>query len=177
MVNVYTKKGFSLAEALISMLVISVFFIVASKVMTMRPKTEYALARHGYYECYKYGGNSYQKRVDGTVAGELVQINNKCQTIPPAGIPYVTVYLYHNNRLHLFIEPHFTDELFELDLSSVSNKIQNLYKLQESSNQNGIGDKDVFKQNLEASYSSSSIYQLLKNNGGNNLSTALFMCW
>ena len=50
------KSGFSFAEALISMLVISVFFLATSKVMTQRQPDDVIWHSHGFCACYYSGG-------------------------------------------------------------------------------------------------------------------------
>ena len=50
------KKGFSLAEALVVMAVVSIFFAAVTKVITTRPKKPKQANLHGYYECYVDGG-------------------------------------------------------------------------------------------------------------------------
>ena len=53
------KKGFTLVEALTSMLIISIFFAIMSKTMTTRSSHELSQKpeyHHGYYECYNEKG-------------------------------------------------------------------------------------------------------------------------
>ena len=62
MVNKKTnKKCFSIAEALVSMLIISIFFIATSKVMTKKQRPDISESPHGFYECYVVNGNLKQK--------------------------------------------------------------------------------------------------------------------
>ena len=46
MVKNKTKFGFSLAEALVSMLVLSLFFMATSKIISTRPKSEKITNKH-----------------------------------------------------------------------------------------------------------------------------------
>lgn len=47
------KKGFSLVEALIVMLVLSIFFAFGARTITIQQKPRREHNTHGYYECYK----------------------------------------------------------------------------------------------------------------------------
>ena len=67
------KKGFSLAEALVVMAIISIFFAAASKIITTRPKPPKQVNQHGYYECYL---NVYQTI---NAAGQQVTVSRPTQ--------------------------------------------------------------------------------------------------
>ena len=72
------KRGFSLAEALVVMAIISIFFAAATKIITTRPKPKIQVNPHGYFECYKLGGTQYQRSVR-----EQLEIENKAANPSP----------------------------------------------------------------------------------------------
>ena len=86
------KKGFSLAEALVVMAIISIFFAAASKIITTKPKVKKQINAHGYYECYDSGGHK-QKYVRDGVASPLQSVS-VCKFEPPAGIAFFNVNSY-----------------------------------------------------------------------------------
>ena len=83
------KKGFSLAEALVVMAIISIFFAAASKIITTKPKVKKQRNAHGYYECYYLGGYK-QKYVRDGVASPLESVS-ECKFEPPAGIAFFNI--------------------------------------------------------------------------------------
>ena len=86
------KKGFSLAEALVVMAIISIFFAAASKIITTKPKVKKQINAHGYYECYYVGGHK-QKYVRDGVASPLQSVP-VCKFEPPAGIAFFNINGY-----------------------------------------------------------------------------------
>lgn len=50
------KNGYSLAEVIIVMMLLSLFFLVSTKVMTQKPKPKSQTDTHGTYECYYDSG-------------------------------------------------------------------------------------------------------------------------
>lgn len=105
------KRGFSLAEALVVMAIISIFFAAATKIITTRPKPKIQVNPHGYFECYKLGGTQYQRSVR-----EQLEIENKaaspCTFIPPAGIAFFGLNTYGPGGLyHSSFEPNINNAL------------------------------------------------------------------
>ena len=84
MVKKIFKKGFTLAESLVVLLVLSVFFGATAKVMTKKRPSEVATYQHGYYECwFKYDNNRthyYRYTVEG-IPGE-VEEGDRCKFTP-----------------------------------------------------------------------------------------------
>lgn len=56
MVNKKLKKAFSLAEVVVVMMLLALFFLASTKVMTQKPKPKSQIDTHGAYECYYDGG-------------------------------------------------------------------------------------------------------------------------
>lgn len=83
------KKGFSLAEALVVMAVVSIFFAAVTKVITTRPKKPKQANLHGYYECYVDGG-MYERYVRNGVATKPKAVT-KCKFQPPGNISFFNI--------------------------------------------------------------------------------------
>ncbi len=101
MVNKKTEKksGFSLFEALVSMLILSLFFIASSKVITQKQPVEVQKNPHGYYECYYYGGSLWQHRANGNASTPAARTNN-CAFQPPSGVTFINVHYYNNTEYY-----------------------------------------------------------------------------
>ena len=91
MVKKNHKKGFSLAEALVSMLILSIFFGVAAKMVTQRPKQEYIVSPHGFFECYKDNTDGTIK-VNGT--GLDSPTTGTCEFTPAKNTSVYNLVLY-----------------------------------------------------------------------------------
>ena len=74
------KKGFSLFEAFVVMLIVSIFVVLMANTVAHRPKDKVASEAHGRFECYydKDNGKLYQQLyTEGQSTGrELVKTNN-----------------------------------------------------------------------------------------------------
>lgn len=101
------KKGFSLAEALIVMAIISIFFAAASKIITTKPKVKKQINAHGYYECYYSGGHKQKYMRDG-VASPLQSVS-ECKFEPPAGIAFFNVN--SSNPCYSSFQPNINNAL------------------------------------------------------------------
>lgn len=181
MVNVRNKKfGFSLAETLVSMLVLSIFFVVTSKIITVKPKAEIATNRHGYFECFVQNGALMQKRSDGTYNGEAVPAGNACHFVPPSGIANVVVYVLNDTeglgqRFYVSAEPQFNgqdgNDTVSIDLAQLRTFHQTLEGIEE-----GDENVHVLMNYFQVSYPSSSIYAIL-NEDDTYTGPALFIGW
>ena len=90
--------AFTLAEVLIAMLVMSLFFMATTKVMSIRQKPLVQEYPHGYYECYNLNGLK-EHRVDGGT--ETIPRNSavgRCRFMAPKGLPVFNIYIAHTNR-------------------------------------------------------------------------------
>ena len=88
------KKGFSLAEALIVMAVVSIFFSAAAKVITIKPKPQKITNPHGYFECYLDGGVHKQANAREEVVFEPVTTGSSCTFEPPKGVAFFNMNTY-----------------------------------------------------------------------------------
>lgn len=112
------KKGFSLAEALVVMAVISIFFAVAGKIMTQRPKPQALKYPHGYFECYiGDDGSLMQSNASEAVITEPIKVSGTaCAFEPPKGVAFFNI--------NTFGRAYYSD--FEPNVNNVINiKINN----------------------------------------------------
>ena len=98
------RSGFSLAEILVAMLVMSIFFMATTKVITIKQKPALEESPHGYYECTDSPGstdmNFHEHRVDSS--RETIPANSSdvdfCTFVPPKNIPLFNVYVYSSTK-------------------------------------------------------------------------------
>jgi len=109
MVKNNLKKGFSLAEALIVMVIISVFFATAAKVITTKPKAKRIVNEHGYYECYIKGGGIYQRYVRQDLPAEEENVS-VCSFEAPTGVGFFNINSY-SPVAHSSFEPNINNKL------------------------------------------------------------------
>ena len=89
------KKGFSLAEALVVMAIISIFFAAAGKIMTQKPKPIKQQNPHGYFECYLDGGTLKQSSaIEEAATDPVVAEGGACKFEPPKGVAFFNVNTY-----------------------------------------------------------------------------------
>lgn|SRR5574344_182693 len=89
MVNM--KKGYTLVEALVVMVILGLFLTATAKIMTAKIKKGMSVAAHGYYECYTWGGGLLQRLVEGS---ESVIPTIGCTFDPPNGAAIYTFYTF-----------------------------------------------------------------------------------
>lgn len=104
------KKGYTLAEALVVMAVVSIFFAAASKVLTVKPTHKKQMNPHGYFECYLDGGQLKQKYVRENIESMLETVD-VCTFSPPIGIAFYSVNIYGTDNYHSGIEPYINNTL------------------------------------------------------------------
>lgn len=156
------KKGFSLAEALIVMAIISIFFAAASKIITTKPKVKKQINAHGYYECY-YSGGHKQKYVRDGVSSPLESVS-ECKFEPPAGIAFFDINSY--NPCYTSFQPNINNTL---TISLIDNiTIRSETKITTLSSNTDCSDIQMFFSTL---YPKSEIY----NNGA--ILKGLFISW
>lgn len=167
------KQGFSLAEALVVMAIISIFFAAGAKIVTTRPKAKVQINPHGYFECYKVGGTQYQRSVREELEIEK-KAANPCVFTPPSGTAFFSITTYGPGTLyHSSFEPNINNVL-RITMGSDSLTLrsdQTQYVL----NANDANDNNDTKNNakifFEAMYPDSMIY----NNG--NFNQGVMISW
>lgn len=102
------KNGFSLAEALVVMVIISIFFAVGAKVFTTRPKPKKQINSHGYYECFQGGGLQQRYVRDGVETP--TQSVARCTFEPPTGIAFFNINSF-SPVAHSSFEPNINNTL------------------------------------------------------------------
>ena len=137
------KKGFSLAEALVVMAVVSIFFAAVTKVITTRPKKPKQANLHGYYECY--------------VATKPKAVT-KCKFQPPGNISFFNINTY-GPAFYSNMEPNISRDIWvevnkciilsndsgiSYNLGCLSdNPSENLPDNEENSNDNGNSNNNL----------------------------------
>ena len=91
------KSGFSLFEALVSMLILSLFFLAASKAITQKQPVEIQRNPHGIFECYKVQGQLWQHRVVGPVSTPAKRVGT-CIFNPPNGVNFINIHYFDGTR-------------------------------------------------------------------------------
>ena len=181
MVDIKNKKfGFSLAEALVSMLVMSMFFIATSKIITTKPKKEVQANKHGYFECYYDGGVLKQKHSDGSYAGEPTNAGSACTFTPPSGIAFALIYTLNNTNGRKFYhsqEPQFNSDNGEDVVTISAGELSSFQEETEQVNSEGNDNKYELMNFFASSYPSSSIYKLLQDTDCQYSGPAVFIGW
>ena len=109
------KQGFSLVEVLVSMLILSIFFVAAAKIITTKPKEEKIVTPHGYFECYWDGGTLYNHATSGagvTIPNKAVP-SGKCSYSPTSGAALMNVTVIYPNGQGGYqeMQPFITNKL------------------------------------------------------------------
>lgn len=103
------KKGFSLAEALVVMAIISIFFAAASKIITTKPKPRKQVNAHGYYECFQNGGTLAQRYYKDGITTNTETVA-QCVFQPPPGIAFFNINSY-GSVYHSSFEPNISNAI------------------------------------------------------------------
>lgn len=88
--NRNNKAGFSLFEACVVMLVVSVFFAVSATVIPKRNKAKPEAEGHGRFECYYKGNQLYQQMYQGTSSAGPEAVS-ECRFNPPVYAKYIVI--------------------------------------------------------------------------------------
>ena len=102
------KSGFTLAEMMISMLVVSIFFAAFAQTLTYKKPKEVQITPHGFFECYYRGGQLYVHTYKDNLRGRDKEPNQStnCNFEPPVGLTFINVhYLNTNNEKPYFNSP------------------------------------------------------------------------
>ena len=163
------KSGFSLFEALVSMLIMSLFFIASSRIITQKHPVEMQRNPHGYYECYEYDGVRYQHRALGDSHTPTASNVSSCKFVPPSGANFVTVHYFskseygteYYNTLNIIMN-------MELSLSNPTKAKDFLSGLIEKP-QVGNKAETEFITYLKLTHPSSNVYKLLTEGNADNI--------
>ena len=171
------KRGFSLTETLVSMLVVSIFFVAASKIITHRPPKEIQTPPHGFFECYYIGGQLYSHSVRGN-ADEPEHRTTNCNFQPPLGLSFINVHYisYDDERYFNSVEPLY-DRRMELSRPSDIEAYYSQYNDEDSNNRTDVYENQIeeFFTYLAKTHPRSKIYE--QYNDGDLSSNALFISW
>lgn len=105
--SLHIKRGFSLADALVSMLILSMFFMATSKIITIKQKDEANVKTTGYYECYKKDGKMYEKYYNGSLKENV----GSCVFNPPYTRPNKVLYSINNQCIYTTMELEISNTL------------------------------------------------------------------
>lgn len=94
------KNGFTLAEMLVSMLVVSVLFAVSTKLLTHKPPVQTVTNPHGFFECYYKEGELYTHSMKGQAEVEPKPAKN-CNFEPQLGLAFINIHYY---------DPHISED-------------------------------------------------------------------
>lgn len=116
------KSGFSILEALVSMLVLSLFFIASSRIITQKHSAEFEDSPHGYYECYFADGKQWEHRSQDSEDREPKEVD-KCIFDPPTTANFVNVHYYDGSQCLSSPQIIFNDRLELASPSSIRSKM------------------------------------------------------
>lgn len=171
------KLGFSLAEVLVSMLIMSVMFLALTKIMTQKPKKQMERTPHGYYECYRTAdGTLHEDRTKNNVfVAENTNIQ-RCEFEPPKGVYYINFHYINSNRPVYYNTQQviFDETAIFNDPSDGTAAIPQSELTYEAANFNN--DMNMFKTYLEISHPQSRIYTRWINSNSPPVN-ALFIAW
>lgn len=174
------KSGFSLFEVLLSMLILSLFFIASSKVITKKQEVEIQKNPHGYYECYISGGNLYENRANSGASGTPVK-KDVCVFFPPKGVNFMNVHYYDGNKSYssqqvLLNEPIKLREPSKINQDHVFFEDEEAYVNANSEQANLIQMRnDEFKSYLELAHPNSQILRIWQTQG--TPPESVFIAW
>lgn len=174
------KRGFSLAEALVVMAVISIFFAVAGKVITQRPKPQVQKNPHGYFECYLDGNTLKQaSAAEGVATEPVTATNNTCTFEPPKGVAFFNINTFGRAYYSEF-EPNVNNVISIKINNTTSKDFITIYKgsdsytipaVEDTTDRTFINEREVAHSYLEVLHPTSQLY----NNG--NYRTGIMLSW
>lgn len=174
------KSGFTLAEVLVSMLLMSLFFLGTTKVITLKPKQEIQMNPHGFYECYYQAGDNqlYQHRVTGN-AVVPAQETESCNFEPPKGVAYLNIhYFRYDNNLGRYVGFNYQDPQFNMPLEyDEPRDIEDdfSFEMRDDDGQLKTVNLDEIRTYLEFTHPASLVYQIL--DSGEAPEEALIVAW
>ena len=176
------KTGFTLAEALVSMLILSLFFVATAKVVTTKqPRGKIAIV-HGFYECYYEDGNHKETISDGGNIKKKEDVN-ECVFTPSNRLPNANLYYINTEKNHYYTTLHpYLNPKEEKDFGTLNSFDPNMYFQKEEKYENSTEETETETENkieelgnyLINAYPNSVVAQKLKD--GNNV-TAIFIAW
>ena len=179
------KKGFSIAEALVSMLVVSVFFLATSKVMTQKQPRETQETIHGFYECYvknEDGEKKLKQRRAIEQSSPPEQSVTQCELDPPSGIAFAIIYaiagtaddpMEGKNKIYRAVEPQF-NKTFTIASDEKLRTFHSDFLMDVQADSLDWTDVQKF---LELSYPHSGLLEMMKNGEYDPQDPALFVGW
>lgn len=174
------KKGFSLAEALVVMAIISIFFAAAGKIMTQKPKPIKQQNPHGYFECYLDGATLKQSSaIEEAATDPIVAEGEVCTFEPPKGVAFFNVNTY-GRAFYSDFEPNVNNTInIKINTASTTDDFITIYK---DSKTFVIKAADALSTNFRNEQESAEVYfqaihpkSQIYNNG--NVRTGIMFSW
>lgn len=82
MVKNNKKLGFTLMEALVVLLILSIFLAASAKVFTKKRKSDFVVHQHGQFECWKEGSNHKSEYIIEGIKSGIETSGAKCIFTP-----------------------------------------------------------------------------------------------
>lgn len=162
------KKGFSLAEALVVMAVVSIFFALATKVIAVKPKNKVQNNPHGYFECYLDDGHLKQHSVAEGTDSSVLDKSEACDFYPATGVAFFNIHTY-GPVYYIGFEPNISNAI-KINVSSTALSMQgggNSFAFS-TTDESAKGNTEIF---LKVFHSDSKMY-----NGG-AIRTGVMISW
>ena len=172
--NKNKKNGFSLAEMMISMLIISLFFVAATKLITHKKPQEELKQPHGFFECYYSGGRLYTHTMQGQTETSAVAAPN-CNVDLRSDIKFINIHYINGNTYFNTQEPFFEKSLKLSNPTDLQTYYYKQYFDGTETNTDVYHSKDEFKAYLAKSHPQSNIYKQWV--GGASPQIVLFISW
>lgn len=180
MVKNTNKKGFSIAETLIVLIIMSVVFGATAKILTKKRPNDAIVHQHGQYECWLNGSNYISRYI---IEGqEAIQTENTtgCSFKPNLDISLYHVYLvYRNQRGFNLMTIHNIAQEMNITFTSQNIVIEN--KITEEKSlygpdpiEEGKGDYNAFKTSIEQMYSN---LNLISQGDAGKISHGVLIVW
>lgn len=181
------KPAFSLAEVLVSMLIMSLFFLATTKVISVKQKPLIQEYPHGYYECYNSGGYKEHRVASGR---EVIPANTPapggiCTFEAPRGIPDFNLYVFGSSGFYKTTESSISSEeplranpdTLLSWYRDIEQDIGNPNFLNDISNNLTNGVSAQFRTYLELTYRDSITYRSWAANSSRPPFNVLFITW
>jgi len=82
MVKDNKKSGFTLLEALVVLMILSVFLAASAKIFTKKRKSDFVVHQHGQFECWKVGSTHKSEYIIEGIKSNIETPGAKCTFTP-----------------------------------------------------------------------------------------------
>ena len=159
-------------EALVSMLILSLFFLASSRAITQKQTVEIQKNPHGYFECYISGDDTWQHLSISNVYTKPVLANSGCKFNPPTGVNFFNVHYfdgsqYYNSQQVIFNKSITLNGPSGIDIPGLFDKDDENSEEELTTEQLQLIAAQImeFKVYLKMTHSSSEIYSIWEATG------------